>query len=344
MNRTGPDGASISTASRMPRITIITPCLNGEAYLVEAIESVLQQNYPACEHIIVDGGSTDGTASLLRRYPHLTIVRDRDEGSHDAMNVGIAKATGDLIGFLNVDDIYPPETLNRVATAFAASPDADVVVGDSLVFEEAKSGHRVVRFVFPHRRGIWLPECLFGNPAINGCFFRSGTFEKIGTFDAQYDFTADRNFFIRLALASLKATTLDEVAICYRAHERSRTMNRGRANIIPIAEELFCMAQAFRHADTPQLDPVTARSWSALECARLIFAQLRYGHLAGALRLLFQYGILLPYAAHGLLLRRTARRQYRGAWNADLRAVLDEYDGLGLKGPRPDAKPAPPTG
>jgi glycosyltransferase involved in cell wall biosynthesis len=106
----------------LPRISIITPCLNGEQFIVDTIESVVRQGYPNLEHIVVDGGSTDATLSLLRRYGYLTVISEPDRGSHEAMNKGIARATGDLIAFMNVDDTYPDDTLATIGAAFLTNP------------------------------------------------------------------------------------------------------------------------------------------------------------------------------------------------------------------------------
>jgi glycosyltransferase involved in cell wall biosynthesis len=332
--------------SRLPLFTIITPCLNGERYIVDAIESVLKQNYANCEHIVLDGGSTDGTSALLERYPHLTVVRDRDDGSHDAMNAGIARASGDIVGFLNVDDIYPAHTFFKVAAAFAANPGADVVVGDSIVFEETDTDRRAVRFIFKHPRGIWLPECLFGNPAINGCFYRRPVFEKLGLFENRYTITADRDFFIRMALADVKSVALNKPAIWYRAHGRSQTINRERSNILQIASELSAMAsQALASNEGtesnkgPRVDRRLAHAWLAFESARLIFIRLRCRQLSEAMRLLLRHAALWPHLMRAVILRRIARRTYRGGWNADLSGLVNERSAFDTATPRPDVEP-----
>lgn len=331
-----------SMTGKPPRISIITPCLNGERYLVDAIESVLRQNYANCEHIIFDGGSTDNTGALLRRYDHLIVVREPDEGSHDAMNAGIRRASGDIMGFLNVDDIYPAQIFAKVATAFAANPGTDVVVGDSIVFEDVGS-HRSVRFVFRHPHGVWMPECLFGNPAINACFYRRSVFTAVGLFDNGYAMSADRDFFIRMSLANVTSTALNSPAACYRAHNQSQTINRERSNILAIAKELCRMAsKAVTSPDSPQLssasriDPHLARTWLAFESARLAFLHLRRRQFAAATKIAWRYGSLWPRLPHALALRRGARRTYRGGWNADLSA-FEERMSLAIAKTGPEA-------
>ena len=89
------------------RLSIITPTLNRAHFLEEAIESVRAQDFPDCEHLIVDGGSTDGTLEMLARHPHLRVVSEPDRGLYDALNKGLRLGSGEIVGLLNSDDIQP---------------------------------------------------------------------------------------------------------------------------------------------------------------------------------------------------------------------------------------------
>ena len=93
---------------KLPIITIITPSLNRAKFIEEAIKSVLNQDYPPVEHIIMDGGSTDGTLDILNSYSHLTVISQPDHGMYDAINKGIRMAKGNIIGIRNSDDYYEP--------------------------------------------------------------------------------------------------------------------------------------------------------------------------------------------------------------------------------------------
>ena len=308
----------------LPRITVVTPCLNGARYIAEAIESVSRQDYPDYEHIIVDGASTDGTLALLREYARLAVFSEPDRGSHDAMNKGVARATGEIVGFLNVDDSYPEGTLLTVGAAFARHPEAEVVVGDTVVYEDT-ADRRAVRFIFKHPQGIWLPECLFGNPGLNGCFFRRSVFEKIGPFDNKFHISADRDFLVRAALADVRSIDLNATTLWCRAHDGSQTNNRSRTSILKIAGELFDMASCSLDPQrTPPLPRSLARAWQAFEGARLGFVLARHGRLAaaaGVLARLTRQSPLWPVLlARAMVLRRAARRDYRGGWNEDLSA------------------------
>ena len=122
------------------KISVITACLNRKEFIGAAIESVLAQNYPHFEHWIIDGGSSDGTHEVLKRYPHLNVLSEPDRGVYDAWNKGIDRADGDVIAILNSDDMYAAGAFHKCAGLFAASPFAPV--GSGLHFEDDFQFHR----------------------------------------------------------------------------------------------------------------------------------------------------------------------------------------------------------
>src|SRR5688500_6651620 len=107
----------VTTASSLPKISVITPTFNSETTVCDTIESVLQQNYPKLEHIIYDSGSTDRTLEILKEYPHLLWTSDEAEGHYDAMNKGVRRATGEIVTILNSDDCHMPGVLLKVGRA-----------------------------------------------------------------------------------------------------------------------------------------------------------------------------------------------------------------------------------
>lgn len=118
-----------------PRITILTPSFNQGAYIEQNIWSVMNQNYADVEHLVIDGGSTDNTVETLKRYPHLRWVSEKDGGQADALNKGLAMATGEIIGWINSDDYYEENILADVVEQFA-DPDVQWVVGNlTMVWE-----------------------------------------------------------------------------------------------------------------------------------------------------------------------------------------------------------------
>src|SRR5690242_19457333 len=109
-----------------PLVSIVTPSLNQARWLREAIESVRAQDYPHVEHVVVDGGSTDGTLEILREYDHLRWVSEPDRGQSHALNKGFQLATGEIFGWLNADDAYPPIAVSEAVAALAAGDVAPV--------------------------------------------------------------------------------------------------------------------------------------------------------------------------------------------------------------------------
>ncbi|HMR66226.1 MAG TPA: glycosyltransferase family 2 protein, partial [Anaerolineae bacterium] len=115
----------------MQKISIVTPSYNQADYLEATIQSVLAQVYPAVEHIVIDGGSTDTTLKILRKYERiLQWLSEPDQGQAEAINKGFTKSTGEIVAWLNSDDIYLPGALHRVANFFSQHPEIDVVYGD----------------------------------------------------------------------------------------------------------------------------------------------------------------------------------------------------------------------
>src|SRR5260370_40693855 len=122
----------------LPKISIVTPTFNGIATLRETSVSVLAPDCKNWEHIVIDGGSTDGTVDLLRSYPRLHWVSEKDKGHYHAMNKGIERASGDVIAILNADDCYRAGALGKVAEAFAKNPEWHALFGD-VVYVDGKS-------------------------------------------------------------------------------------------------------------------------------------------------------------------------------------------------------------
>jgi glycosyltransferase involved in cell wall biosynthesis len=207
-----------------PLISIITPSFNRAALIADAVESVLAQDYPNFEQIIVDGASTDGTLDVLKKYPHLRIVSEPDRGMYDAINKGIALARGEILAWLNTDDIYPPGAFAAVAEAFAAHPDALAISGAAETFVDSANGPRVIKT----EQAIddvddW--QRIVNAPVPNGWFFKKNLFEKIGNFNPAYRFVADREFIIRVALGGIHPVPVECVLYRYRLHEGSATFH-----------------------------------------------------------------------------------------------------------------------
>jgi len=211
-------------ASR-PKISIVTPTFNGMATLRETIESVQSQTYQNWEHVVFDGGSTDGTVDLLRSYPHLKWTSEKDKGHYHAMNKGIAAATGDVVAILNSDDCYLPETLELVAAAFAQHPEWDALFTDVIYIdgesreifrrEEAKYDYDVMRFG---------TVCYVVHPTL---FVRKSIYERLGAY--RYDKflnCCDVDFILRLGKNGCRVGHIPKALVKYRFHAHGQSADR----------------------------------------------------------------------------------------------------------------------
>jgi glycosyltransferase involved in cell wall biosynthesis len=302
-----------------PRITIITPTRNAADYVATAIESVRRQRYPNLEHIVLDNRSSDDTLARIARFPGVRVISESDRGSHDAMNKGIGITSGEIIGFLNADDIYIDGLLHEVGLIFADDPSIDVVVARTVVFQEDAQGRRELLVARDHERneGFWLPEHTFGVPGFNGRFFHRRVFERIGNFSDGYDIAADRHFLLRALLAGLKARHISgNVGLCYRSHAGSATFNPQRRQTYTIGREHIRMAEEFLfslQADREQRR--IFRAWYVFESTKFALRGIAAGRSGEAVRVLGRLMMRVPlwpvWLLHGFILRRAVRRGER---------------------------------
>lgn len=213
-----------------PRITIITPSFNQARFLEATIRSVLLQDYPALEYIVIDGGSQDGSLDILRRYePWITRwVSAKDRGQSHAINKGLALATGDLVGWLNSDDRLLPGTLFRVAAAFARAPDAVACVGSARTVDA--DGRVVYSRVEPHHvvRDAIADWGRAGHVPQPSCFFTRAAAQRAGPLDERYHYVMDVDFWLRL-LAIGHFKIVDELWAEETQHPDAKTRaHRGR--------------------------------------------------------------------------------------------------------------------
>lgn len=201
------------------KISIITVCLNSAATVRDTVESVLAQDYQDREYIVVDGGSTDGTLQIVREYGAAVtrLIGGPDQGIYDALNKGIAAASGDVIGILHADDVYEsPRVLSAVMAAFVAAPDAEIVFGD-LVFVTPEDTRRVVRHYSskafrPWRLRLgWMPP----HPA---SFFRRSVYARIGPYATDLKISSDYEMFVKAFLIHrLGYLRIDQILVRMRS-------------------------------------------------------------------------------------------------------------------------------
>ena len=246
------------------KISVITACLNRREFIGAAIESVLAQNYPDFEHWIIDGGSSDGTQEVLRRYPHLNVLSEPDRGVYDAWNKGIDRANGDVIAILNSDDVYAAGAFHKCARLFATSPSAPVVSGGCQIFRLSRRGSPVEmhRYQVPERYRLSLRNVTVGLPIINSRFFRRSLFDRLGRFDLAYAVASDREFLIRASLSGVKDVSTPEIFYRYRWHAGSLTMNAGNRSLLRALDDGLEMIEKVRASRSLRLEDEKAlRQW-----------------------------------------------------------------------------------
>ena len=228
------------------KISIVTPCLNRRELIGTAIESVLAQGYPDFEHWIIDGGSTDGTLSFLEKYPHLKIISEPDRGVYDGFNKGVERSEGDVIAFLNSDDLYARGTFDLVKRGFERS-STEVVSGGCEIFRRTTVGSEVImhRYVDSRRYRLDVRGVTLGIPNINARFFRRNVFEKVGNFSAQYRMAADREFLLRATLAGVSDHPIEKLFYRYRWHAGSLTMNAGNESLLTAINESLRITEEY---------------------------------------------------------------------------------------------------
>ncbi len=199
------------------RISIITATYNSAATIRDTVSSVKAQSFESVEHLIIDGGSTDGTLDILKEYQYIDrISSEPDRGIYDAMNKGIGMANGDVIGILNSDDHYAgPKVLAKVAEAFA-STETDAVYGD-LDYVDAKDTNRIVR---SWRSGQYVPGAFKWGwmPPHPTFFVRKEIYERYGGFNLNLGTAADYELMLRfIHRQGIRLAYLPEVLVKMRS-------------------------------------------------------------------------------------------------------------------------------
>jgi glycosyltransferase involved in cell wall biosynthesis len=204
------------------KISIITPSFNQAQYLEDTIQSVLKQKYKNYEHIIVDGASTDGTIEILKRYPHLKWISEKDSGQSEALNKGLRMATGDIIGIINSDDYYSRNAFNWVLRAVSLNKDARVFLGNCKFIYEGTRRNFVINnkdLTFDdviRYWDTWIPPT---QPAI---FFMRELIDEFGYFDCSLDKAMDYDLWLRFARVH-KFHHIPKTLAVYRFHNESKS-------------------------------------------------------------------------------------------------------------------------
>jgi glycosyltransferase involved in cell wall biosynthesis len=206
---------------KFPRISIVTPSLNQGAYIEENIKSVLNQEYPNFEHIIIDGGSTDGTIDILGKYDHVIWVSEKDSGQSEAINKGFKRANGDILAWLNSDDCYEPNAfktiakeLNKDEGKYFVFGDCNVIDGKGEIIGFIKGKYKEQRSLIEYWKDAYIPQ-----PSV---FFYRDLLDEIGFLNESLHYALDWDFWLRIS-EKYSLFYVNKPLSNFRSHEKQKT-------------------------------------------------------------------------------------------------------------------------
>ncbi len=198
-----------------PLVSVIIPVFNGEAFLGEAVQSVLAQKYSPVEVIIVDDGSTDGTEDVVKSFPEtVRYLQQSNQGPAAARNRGIEQAQGSLIAFADADDLWPEDKLEMQLPYLLRDPVIEIVLG------------RIQQV----RTSIAVGEPAF-SVNLGSAVIRKSVFERVGLFDESMRYSEDVDWFMRAREAGAAIMTIDAVTLLYRQHEQNMTRGKSTSEL-----------------------------------------------------------------------------------------------------------------
>jgi len=208
--------------NNLPRITVVTPSYNQGKFLEEAILSVINQNYPNLEYIIIDGGSTDNSIEIIKKYEKYLAywISEKDRGQADAIRKGFAMATGQLIGWLNSDDMYFPDALIEIGKAYLRNPDASIYTGGIAI--GALNDGPIKKCRFPPRWLIFRKYGLFGIGQ-QSSFFNRRFYEKVGGINIKFFHRMDADLIFRLLNSNPCMVRVNKMIGFIRFHETAKS-------------------------------------------------------------------------------------------------------------------------
>jgi glycosyltransferase involved in cell wall biosynthesis len=254
------------------KISVLTPSFNQGKYIEDNIKSILKQDYCYFEHIIFDNCSTDNTIEILKKYPHLKWVSEKDKGQTDALNKALIKAEGDIICWLNSDDLLLEDSFNEVVNFFKTNPDKSIVVGNIIFIDD--EGNFLWR---QNSKKIDYEGLLNGTQTVQqqSTFFRKEVFDLIGGFDESYHFCMDHEFFIR-ASKKYEFFSIDKDLAKFRRYRGTKTID----NELDFIKDYIRFkrkhnARIFSYGNLRLLYALIAYPFKKMTCLRKIIRKLK---------------------------------------------------------------------
>lgn len=211
-----------SSIEDYPLISIVTPSFNHGDYIEETIRSVIDQKYPNLEYVINDGGSTDNTTEILKKYSsdQLRWISEKDNGQADAINHGLQSSGGEIMAYLNSDDLLLPGSLNYIAKYFKTHPSVDIVYGHRVLID--KDSKEIGRWILPPHDNKVL--CIADYVPQETMFWRRSIWEKAGGYvDDSFDFAMDWEILFRFMEGDAKFKRLPRFLGAFRLHKEGKS-------------------------------------------------------------------------------------------------------------------------
>lgn len=210
-------------SSDLPKVSVVTPSFNQAEFLERTIRSVLDQRYPNLEYIVIDGGSTDGSVDVIRRYADRLAywVSESDLGQAHAINKGLRRATGEWVAWQNSDDVYCPRVFNDIAGVSVRHPEADLIIGNLMLIDAQDNEIRDVRYVTPSHGAMRAEGMVMVNQA---AFWRRRIHDEVGWLEESLPCSFDYEWFLRLTERH-RGVHVNRIWGGFRLHGATKTSN-----------------------------------------------------------------------------------------------------------------------
>jgi glycosyltransferase involved in cell wall biosynthesis len=272
-----------------PLISIVTPSFNQALFIEEALESVRLQNNEHCEHLVIDGMSTDGTVDLLRNRVknkddwNMFWISERDSGQSEALNKGFRWAKGEIIGWLNSDDRYRVGCFEHIIQAFEDNPEVDIFYGDYLMVDETGKVLEIRReiefsaFILLYHRILYIPT--------TATFFRRRVFEEGNWLNEKLQYAMDLEFFIRLSKRGYCFKHIPQLLADFRMQPNSKTCSSPNQQRLEHQQVVFAAAPFLYRLKSPKLRALMLTLLQSIAAVRRYSEKMLRGYYWEQLRL-----------------------------------------------------------
>lgn len=243
---------NLNPLSPQPLVSIVTPSYNQADFLEQTIRSVLEQDYPRIEYMVMDGASTDDSVEIIKKHAEKLSwwVSEKDSGQGEAINKGLARANGEILAWLNSDDYYLPNAISSAIKTFQQNPDVVLVYGDMLAVDDDGQTFNTLKYGQLSLEDLLCFQ-IIGQPAV---FFRREALEKAGVLDTTFHFLLDHHLWIRIAQQG-KILHVPQTWAAARYHSQAKNRLKA-ADFGP---------EAFRILDWAKMQPGLAETVAGVE-------------------------------------------------------------------------------